>query len=90
MSRKNREHSAEAESKHDKFTRLATQRMPVIIKKLRQLGNLAGPGYEYTDEEKDYILEVLWDEVQRVKDRFEGTRQEAATFQLPVSKPPEG
>ncbi len=87
MSRKKREQSAEAESKHDKFTRLATQRMPAIIKKLRQLGNLAGPGYEYTSEEKDYILQVLAEEVKRVKDRFEGTRQEAATFQLPGSSP---
>lgn len=83
MPRKRREQSAEGESKHDKFTRLATQRMPIIIKRLRQLANLAGPGYEYTSEEKDYILSVLTDEVKRVKDRFEGTRDTSATFQLP-------
>lgn len=38
----------ETESKHDKFKRLATQRVTNALEKIELIGNLSSSGYEYS------------------------------------------
>jgi len=41
----------EGETKSAKFSRLASARVSAAVKKISQVGNLAGPGYERTPEQ---------------------------------------
>ena len=74
---------AEAESKHDKFKRLATQRVTNAIKKIELLGNLATSGYESTPEEVEKIFKALQDTLDGVKEKFSKTaRVDKSKFEL--------
>ncbi|MBL7157659.1 MAG: hypothetical protein ISS92_05830 [Candidatus Omnitrophica bacterium] len=74
---------AEAESKHDKFKRLATQRVTNAIKKIELLGNLSGSGYESTPEEVEKIFKALQDTLDGVKEKFSKTeRVNKSKFEL--------
>ena len=74
---------AEAESKHDKFKRLATQRVTNAIKKIELIGNLAGSGYESTPEEVEKILTALQKTVEGVREKFSKTkRADKSKFEL--------
>ena len=66
----------------EKFVRLAEQRTGQALKYIGLIGNLAGPGYERTDEQVLQILTALQDAVDRAKDRFGGKPQAAARFRL--------
>lgn len=70
------------ETKAEKSRRLANQRMGSALKYLNLVGNLAGVGYEFTDEQRTQIVKTLQDAVVMVKDRFEGKLQSAAGFRL--------
>lgn len=60
------------ETKAQKFIRLANMRVPKIIKAIRNVGNLAlRAQYEYTPEQSAKLVQMLQDEVNAVKKRFE-------------------
>jgi len=73
---------AEGESKQDKFKRLATQRVPNAIKKIEIIGNLAGSGYESTQEDTDKIISALQEAVDGVKEKFSKKKTQAPKFEL--------
>jgi len=74
---------AEAENKHDKFKRLATQRVTNAIKKIELMGNLAGSGYESTPEEVEKIFKALQDTLDGVKEKFSKTKRvDQSKFEL--------
>ena len=66
----------------EKFCRLAEQRTGQALKYIGLVGNLAGPGYERTDEQTEQILTALQEAVDRAKDRFGGKHQASAGFRL--------
>ena len=74
---------AESESKHDKFKRLATQRVTNAIKKIELIGNLATSGYESTPEEVEKIFKAMQETLDGVKDKFSKTeRVDKSKFEL--------
>ena len=74
---------AEAESKHDKFKRLAMQRVPNAIKKIELIGNLASSGYEYTPEEVEKIFTSIQQVLDNTKARFsKSKKEETGKFEL--------
>jgi hypothetical protein len=64
----------ETETKHDKFKRLATLRVPNAIKKIELIGNLAGSGYESSPEDVEKIISTLQKAVDGVKEKFSKTK----------------
>ena len=61
---------AEAETKHDKFKRLANQRVANALKKIELIGNLSSSGYEYAPEEVEKIFTALQQTLDGTKNRF--------------------
>ena len=49
----------DAESKSDRFKRLAEPRVDSTIKKIKIIGNLAASSYEYNAEQVEKILTTL-------------------------------
>jgi hypothetical protein len=71
------------ESKHDKFRRLANQRVANALKKMELIGNLSSSGYEYSQEEVDKIFTAIQQTVDNAKGRFsKGKKEEAKKFEL--------
>jgi hypothetical protein len=60
-----------AESKKEKFKRLAEQRTSAALKRIEQLGNLTGSSYEYSAEQAQQILDAMFDAVHDLKRKFE-------------------
>ena len=74
---------AEGESKHDKFKRLASQRVTNAIKKIELIGNLSSPGYECAPEEIEKIFATLQQTLDNTKNRFsKAKKEEAGKFEL--------
>ena len=73
---------AEVENKHDKFKRLATQRVPNAVKKIELLGHLSSSAYESTAEEADKIIGALQQAVDGVKEKFSKKKTQAPKFEL--------
>ena len=67
---------SEAESKHDKFKRLATQRVKNALKKIELIGNLSSSGYEYTPEEVEKIFISLQQTLDSTRNRFSKSKKE--------------
>ena len=73
----------EGEGKHDKFKRLATQRVKNAIKKIELVGNLSSPGYECTPEEIEKIFASLQQTLDSTKNRFsKAKKEETGSFEL--------
>ena len=70
------------ETASDKFIRLGEQRVGSALRYIRMVGNLAGPGYEGTAEQKAKIVEVLQEAVVEVQQRFSGKKAVAGGFKL--------
>lgn len=65
------------ESKADKWRRLANRRVPRAVKELRRLIPLANRSqYEYTDEQKAMLVNVLTEAIGEVKRAYEGSKAE--------------
>lgn len=47
------------ETKSEKFYRLRDKRLPKIVAAIKLIGNLAGPGYEYTVTEAQEIISAI-------------------------------
>lgn len=74
---------AEAENKHDKFKRLATQRVKNALKKIELIGNLSSSGYEYGPEEVEKIFAALQHTLDSTKNRFsKSKKEETSVFEL--------
>ena len=71
-----------AESKHDKFKRLATHRVANAIKKIEMIGNLASSSYESAGEEREKIFSALQAALDGVKAKFSKTKAEEKKFEL--------
>lgn len=72
-----------AETKAERFKRLANKRVSKAIKILRNIGNLSTKGnYEYTPEQADRIFGALAKEVNAIKDKFAGTKAAAESFSV--------
>jgi hypothetical protein len=65
-----------AESKHDKFKRLANQRVANALKKIELIGNLSSSGYEYSSEEVEKIFIALQQTLDSTKNRFSKAKKE--------------
>lgn len=73
---------AEAESKYDKFKRLASKRVTNAIQKIGLIGNLSGSGYECTAEDAEKIITALQQAVDSVKEKFSKKAPEKKSFEL--------
>ncbi len=74
---------AEGEGKHDKFKRLASQRVNNAIKKIELIGNLSSPGYEYTAEEVEKVFMTIQQTLDNTKSRFSKAKKvETTRFEL--------
>ena len=74
---------AEGESKHDKFKRLASQRVTNAIKKIELIGNLSSSGYESSPEEIEKIFATLQQTLDNTKARFsKAKKEEIGKFEL--------
>jgi hypothetical protein len=72
-----------AETKHDKFRRLATQRVTSALKKIELIGNLATSSYEYSQEEVEKIFNSLQQALDSIKGKFSKSKKEnAGKFEL--------
>ena len=60
-----------AESKADKFKRLAEPRVGSAIKKIEIIGNLASNGYEFSADQVEKILTGLRATVDEVEKKFQ-------------------
>lgn len=58
------------ETKSQKFSRLASQRVSKAVKAIKQIGNLSGAGYERTDEQVDAIGRHLMAAITATKEKF--------------------
>jgi len=76
------EGESQAESKGDKFKRLATKRVKNAISKIELIGNLASPGYEYGAEEVEKILNALQETLDKVKAAFSKQKPGKSEFSL--------
>lgn len=70
---------AEVETKHDKFKRLATQRVTSALKKIELVGNLGTSSYESTPEEVEKIFASLQQALDNAKGRFSKSKKEETT-----------
>lgn len=71
------------EPKDVKFRRLALRRVPVAIKRIRYVANLANTSqYQYTDEQANKIITAIRDEVKAMENAFAGRKQHVETFTL--------
>jgi len=74
---------ADQETKHDKFKRLATQRVTNALKKIELIGNLASSGYESSAEEVDKIFASLQQTLDNTKSKFSKSKSvETKKFEL--------
>lgn len=74
---------ADAETKHDKFKRLATPRVTNALKKIELIGNLATSSYEYAPEEVEKIFTALQQTLDSTKNRFsKSKKEETKKFEL--------
>lgn len=60
----------DTETKAERFKRMATARVQRAVKAISLVGNLAGPGYERTDEQAAKIVAVLRGAVDEIDRRF--------------------
>ena len=70
------------ESKHDRFKRLASKRVQNAIKKIELIGNLASPGYAYSEEDVEKIITAMQEALDRVKDAFSKRKPKIEKFEL--------
>lgn len=77
----------EKESPEEKFSRLAPKRTDTAVKKIQIIGNLAGSGYRYSEEQAQEIISQLRQAVDEVEGKFNkrlGRLKGAASSQGPA------
>ena len=73
---------AEGESKHDRFKRLASQRVTNAIKKIELIGHLSSSSYEYSEEEMEKIFSAFQQTLDGVKEKFKAKGPTIKKFEL--------
>jgi len=72
-----------AESKHDKFVRVAENRTNKIINMIRLLGNCSNKStYEYSETEVKNIFNAIEAELKMAKSRFQVADSKESKFTL--------
>lgn len=72
-----------AESKHDKFVRIAENRTNKIIDMIRLLGNCSNKStYDYSETEVKNIFNAIETELKIAKNRFQGADSKDNKFTL--------
>ena len=70
------------ETKQQAFLRLANHRLPIAVKRIRMISNLANTNnYEYTEHQRNTLIRVLEVEVERLKEAFSGMDDSVPTIQ---------
>ncbi len=59
------------ESPRERFLRLGPKRVENALKRINQVSNLAGSGYQYERQEAEEIIEALFDAIHDLKRKFE-------------------
>jgi len=70
-----------AAEKASAFRRLANKRMPVALKRIELIGNLAA--YPHNEAQAKAIITALDQAVEAVERQFVGTAEEGVSFKLP-------
>lgn len=71
------------ETKAERFRRLAMRRVPKAIKAMAAVTNLANRAvYEYTEEQREKVIEAIGGEVSRLVNAYNGVRERAEGFSL--------
>lgn len=72
-----------AETKHEKFVRVAESRTNKIIDMIRLLGNCSSTAtYEYTDEDVKKIFTAIEQELKVCKSKYQDTSNKESKFKL--------
>ena len=72
-----------AETKNEKFVRVAESRTNKIIDMIRLLGNCSSTAtYEYTDEDVKKIFTVIDQELKVCKGKYQDTSNKESKFKL--------
>lgn len=81
--KKERADALKNETKAAKFVRLGVPRMTKTLNAVRQVGNLAGPGYEYTPDQVEKMKVALLEAIEETFLRFNRAgAKEKPTFSL--------
>lgn len=70
------------ETKAQRFVRLGKQRVAKALKQIESIGKLTGANYEHTPEQAEKIVTALEAAVKGVKNKFAGTKETVAAFDL--------
>ena len=74
---------AKAESKEEKFKRLAELRVNAALDRIRLLGQLSNRGnYDYTAEQVEMIFKALHKALAETKSKFRESAKDKARFML--------
>jgi hypothetical protein len=72
-----------AESRHEKFRRIAGRRTNDVLEKLRLLGNCSNAlNYEYSDNEVDEIFKAVEEAVCKSRQLFKKKNSESFSFKF--------
>ncbi len=71
-----------AETKRDKFIRIAEARTNKIISMIQLLGNCSSPSYEYTDKDISDIFNAIEREIKLAKMKFSPSDDKSSKFKL--------
>jgi hypothetical protein len=75
---KKEEDQVSAETPRARFLRLAPPRVQGALNRMRQIGNLSGPGYESTEADREKIITAMFDAVHEMKRRLENKHEKSA------------
>lgn len=76
--------NGKAESKAERFERLAIDRMDKTISRLRQIAALGNRAtYDYTEEQADHIVAALTVELSKIQAAFKGQVFRSTGFSFP-------
>lgn len=70
------------ETGQQKFQRLANQRVSAALKRIHQIGNLGGAGYESTEDQRSKIETALSEAVATTVNRLNKTSIKPSSFSL--------
>lgn len=70
------------ETKEQKFVRLANKRVNNALRLIKILGQLGGPNYESSDEQKSKIEAVLNEAVEKAINQLKSVKNQVTTFKL--------
>ena len=75
--------SLAAESKHDRFVRIAEARTNKAAEMVRLIGNCASKSsYDYSEKEVKMIFDYLEKEIKNARSKFSGSDSEDGKFSL--------